>query len=94
MSSWFVIGFTPDDVVIAGQDARLALVCQEAEKKEGTAFAILQTPGDDKHLMRWYIDTDTAALLTKHGIEWRQFLIGETDAPPDNAFGVLGETPA
>ena len=91
MSGWFVIGFTPDDVVIAGQDSRLALACQQAAQKEETVFEILQTPGDEKHLIVWYIADATAEILTRHSIAWRQFLIGEIDTPPANAFCVLGE---
>jgi len=88
-SKWYVIGFTPDDIIMAGQDSRLALSCHEASKKCRARFDILQAAGDGEHLVYWFISDDTAQALDKESVSWRQFFVRECDAPPEGAFSVL-----
>ena len=90
---WYVLGFTPDAVVGAWQDARLAQACAHAWEEEGRPprFAIWQAAGDGPYLVEWFLDERTARLLDARGVEWRRFLVGERAQRPRAARPVLGE---
>ena len=90
-SAWLVLGFTPDDVVGAEQDSRLAFECSRAWEAEGAPpeFAILRAPGDGDHMVRWFLNEAAVCLLDGHEIGWRQFLIAERSAPPATAQSVI-----
>src|SRR5206468_1886463 len=89
---WYILGFTPDAVVGAWQDARLAQACVAAWEGEGrpAPLGILQAPGDGPYLVHWFLDERTARLLDARGVPWRNFLIGERAQPPRSAHSVLG----
>ena len=90
---WYVLGFTPDAVVGAWQDARLAQACFEAWEEAGrpALFTILQAPGEGPYLVHWFLDEPTARVLDTRGVSWRSFLIGERAQPPRAAHRVLGD---
>ena len=88
---WYVLGFTPDAVVGAWQDARLAQACHAVWEGEGrpAVFTILQAPGEGPYLVQWFLNEATASVLDARGVAWRDFLIGERAQPPHTAHSVL-----
>jgi len=86
-SHWFVLGFTSDAVVCAGQDARLANECRRAWEAADrpSDFEIRQGPGAGRYLLHWFVNHVAATVLDDHGIEWRQFATGASAAPPSGA---------
>ena len=92
-STWFVLGFTPDDVIACWQDSRLARECVRAWQDAGRPadFAVLQAPGEDEHMFTWYVNEAAALLLDSHKIDWRRFLVGVCTAPPPGARSALIE---
>src|SRR5262249_9726797 len=91
----YILGFTPDDVVVGWQDSRLAGECVRAWEAEGRPadFQLLQGSGDGKHLVLWFLNPSTVALLDRRGIEWRSFIVGERFAPPSDARNALTTDP-
>jgi hypothetical protein len=90
---WSVLGFSYDDIVVAMQDWRLAQECARAFRAEGRApFGILESPGEGEHLTHWFISDDAAALLDRHGIQWRRFLVRTQEAAPPAAHPVVVQT--
>lgn len=92
--TWYVLGFTPDDVVMAWQDSRLARECVHAWQAEGRpdGFRVLQTAGEGDHLVYWFVCEDAAKILDGHGVDWRRFLVGTRPLAPPDARDVLTET--
>jgi hypothetical protein len=90
---WFVLGFTSDDVITAGQDSRLACECVKAWQAAGRPpeFEILQTPGEGGYFFSWFVSESSAELLDHHQVPWRRFLVGHCPAPPANARQALTE---
>lgn len=88
---WFVLGFTADDVVACGQDARLASACAEALATAGRplGFELYQGSGEGEHLIYWYASEAAAALLDRQGIDWRRFIVEERGAVPAGASRVM-----
>ena len=86
-SQWFVLGFTSDDVVGAGQDSRLAFEClkawEAADRPAG--FEIWQASGDGDYIVHWFVNQASACFLDAQGIAWRQFVTGGCAAPPARA---------
>ena len=91
MTQWFILGFTPDDVVTGWQDARLASECMRALNAAGKPceFRILQSSGDDDHLFVWFVNEVAARVLDTHGVAWRSFLIGQAAESPPGARSPL-----
>ncbi len=91
MAAWHVLGFTHDDVVTAEQDARLAFACLRAWTEAGRpdGFAVRARGGDGAHLIFWYVSDGAARVLDGAEPEWRRFLVGACDAPPEGAFDPL-----
>jgi hypothetical protein len=85
-TTWVVLGFSSDDIVMAWQDARLATACAGAG---APADEIVQDAGDGDVFIRWYVGPRAAAALDRHGADWRRFAIGVVDAPPPGAGRVL-----
>jgi hypothetical protein len=90
-SEWFVLGFRYDEIIEASQDARLAQACVTAWRSEGGASEpqVLWTPGEGEHIYHWYVSQATALLLDRHGISWRQFVVGACSRPPREARQAL-----
>lgn len=84
---WYVLGFTYDSVIDAWQDARLADAVErvwETAGRPATAAAFWSTSADD-YAFRWYLNPAVASLLDAASVTWRDFIIGEADAPPSDA---------
>ncbi len=92
MTTWFLLGFTGDDVAGAWQHWRLARQCGPALEAEGQSlsFGILESPGQGAHLLYWYVSAAAARLLDAHDVGWRQFLVGSCPGPPAGARPALG----
>jgi len=90
---WFVLGFTDEDLVGAWQDTRLAEECVKAWRIAGrpSDFRILQAAGEGDHLTVWFVSAASAQLLDAHGVPWRQFVVGEREAPPPGAIDALSD---
>jgi hypothetical protein len=81
--AWSTLGFTYEDVVGAMQDWRLACECARAFAAEGRApFGILEAPGEGDHMTHWFISAEAAALLDRHGVDWRRFFVRAQDSAP------------
>lgn len=92
--SFFVLGFTAEDVITAEQDCRLASECVRAWRAAGRPqeFEILQGPGEGDHLLFWYVSEASALILDGQRIDWRRFLVAENcPAPPPRATPALSE---
>jgi hypothetical protein len=89
--TWYVLGFTPDDVVATWQDSRLAHDFVRAWEADGrpAGFRVLQGGGEGIHLVHWYVDEAAVLLFDRHGVDWRRFLVGERAAPPAEARDAL-----
>jgi hypothetical protein len=96
VSVWFVVGFTWDDVVGAGQDRRLAEECERAWRHAGCPreFALLETPGESEHILNWFVNETAARILDDRSVCWRSRVIGRTASPPDHATAVIRRAPA
>ena len=90
-TGWFVLGFRYEEVIGAAQDARLAQACVLAWRAEAAAAEpqVLCSEGEGEHLSLWYVSQATALVLDRHGVPWRQFLLGECTAPPAGARQAL-----
>jgi hypothetical protein len=91
--TWFVLGFTPDDIIACWQDSRLAGECIRTWQAAGrpAGFTILQAPGEGEHLFVWFVNESAARLLDAQKVGWRRFLVGECAEPPHGARNVLTE---
>jgi hypothetical protein len=87
MSAWLTLGFTVDEVVLGGQDSRLAHECIGAWQAAGspTEFRVLESAGDGEHILVWFVNEAAAAVLDAHGVNWRSRIIGEAASPPADA---------
>jgi hypothetical protein len=96
MNHWLVLGFTPDDVVVCWQDARLASACVHALNAAGrpSEFRIFQSSGDGDYLLTWYVNETAARVLDTHAVPWRSFIIGEAAASPAGARSPLADAVA
>jgi len=96
MTSWFVLGFTSDDVIAAEQDSRLAREFVHAWKASGRPpdFEVLQSSGEGEHFLYWFVSTASAELLDRHNVGWRAFLVGVLPTPPLTATQALKEDDA
>jgi hypothetical protein len=88
--AYYVLGFTSDMVVGTWQDTRFAYECRQAWEAAGRpeGFRLLQAPGEGPHAIEWYLDEATVRVLDQQGVNWRAVLVGEREAPPDNAVDV------
>src|SRR3954470_10191101 len=91
MTRWFVLGFTPDDVIGGAQDARLASECVRALRAAGRPpeFQIVQSSGDGEYLFTWFVNAIAARTLDTHAVSWRSFIICEAAAAPSGARSML-----
>ncbi len=91
MRIWFVLGFTPDDVIVAEQDSRLARECVLAWTAAGRPpdFQVLQTSGEGEHFLYWFVSPASAELLDRYNVGWRAFLVGVRATPPLTATQAL-----
>lgn len=90
---WFLLGFLPDEVICAEQNARLAAECVKARRAEGrpSGFRILQAPGEGDHLLYWFVSEESAWILDAHGVDWRRFLVAGGTIPPRSARDAIAE---
>jgi hypothetical protein len=90
-SSWFVLGFTSDDIVVAGQDWRLAEECVRAWRAAGRppGFSILYAGGDGVHMLYWFVNEAAARVLDERSVQWRNRVVGTRPQPPKNGHNVL-----
>jgi hypothetical protein len=94
---WFVLGFTCDDVVGAGQDWRLAEQCFRAWKAAGSPadFKILEAPaGAGVHVLNWFVNDVAMRVLDQEVLGWRDRVVGSLAAPPSNASDALRRRPS
>jgi hypothetical protein len=77
----FILGFTDEDVVTAGQDGRLAMECGSAFEAEGlpAGFGIRQTAGEGRFVVQWYVQEEAAKVLDRHQVGWRRFVVGRSE---------------
>jgi hypothetical protein len=52
-------------------------------------FFVLQTGGDGPEPILWYLCERAAMLLDSEHVEWRAFLIGECEEPPEEARSAI-----
>jgi hypothetical protein len=93
---WYKLGFTDDDVVGAGQHERLAGECTRAVEAapRHPHHGVLETSGEGKYLLYWYVSPEMARLLDEHGVGWRHFLLPDGAAsPPADAYSPLRKMP-
>lgn len=90
--TWLVLGFTCDDIVCAGQDARLASECVRAWQAAGCPadFRILHGSGQGEHVACWFVNPAAARALDAHGVEWRTRVVAAVLEPPVTAKDALG----
>jgi hypothetical protein len=87
VENMFILGFTDEDVTVGWQHWRLARECGGAFEAEGIpSFGVLETAGEGRYLVQWYLCSEAADVLDRHGVDWRRFLIGEEAAAPPNAY--------
>lgn len=88
---WLVLGFTCDDIVCAGQDARLATECVGAWQAAGCPadFRILHAAGHGEHVAEWFVNPAAAQALDARGVEWRTRVIAAVRTPPPMARDAL-----
>ena len=88
---WSVLGFTLEDVVGGGQDARLASECVRALHAAGRPpeFQIVQGSGDGDYLVTWFVNEIAARVLDTHAVAWRSFIICSAAAAPAGARSPL-----
>jgi hypothetical protein len=84
----FVLGFTDEDVTGCWQHWRLAkeFGCAFAAEDLPPSFGVLEAPGQGRYLVHWYLRPDAAAVLDKHGVNWRRFMVGCGEQAPDGAY--------
>ena len=90
-ATWYVLGFTSDDIVGSSQDERLGRACAEAWRLEGrpVAFELLQTAGTGDHFVYWYVSDSSALLLDRQHVDWRRFVVGTCDSAPPGSVPIL-----
>jgi hypothetical protein len=90
-SSWFVLGFTSDDIVGAGQDWRLAEEFVKAWRAAGEppGFSVVQAGGDGIYMLYWFVSEAAARVLDEQSVEWRNRVLGTRLQPPKNAHNAL-----
>jgi hypothetical protein len=87
----FILGFTDEDVTGAWQHWRLATECGSAFEDEGlsASFGILESPGQGRYLVQWYVCDDAASILDRRAVNWRRFLIGQQPQAPRGAHAAV-----
>jgi hypothetical protein len=83
----FVLGFTDEDVTGGWQHWRLATEFGAAFEADHlpASYGVVEAPGEGRFLVQWYLRADAAAVLDRHNVGWRRFLIGRADHAPAGA---------
>jgi hypothetical protein len=86
----FVLGFTDEDVTTSGQHWRLAAQFGHAFDAEDLppSYGVLECAGAGRYLVQWYLRPEAAAILDRHRVDWRRFMIGHADEAPADAHSL------
>jgi hypothetical protein len=89
---WYRLGFTCDDVIGAWQHWRLARECAGAIEAEGRppAEGIYEAAGTGTFMIYWYVSPEMAEVLDRQDVQWRRFLVDESDVLPLDTHPALG----
>jgi hypothetical protein len=87
----FILGFTDEDVTGSWQHWRLATECGCALEAEGfpISYGLREAAGEGRYFLYWYLQDDLAAILDRHGVGWRRFLVGHSAIDPGRGHSPL-----